>query len=138
MKTFNYTTHSKQVLGDMHTPVSIYLKVRDLYTNSVLLESSDYHGMENSFSYIAFCPIGGISVNNFLIVEEYPDNTQIETQVTDKMTVANRFDAFLRSFQIVENEKPRSLTAHKVLHSFEEGVQYYIYFIFLRTILSLV
>ena len=31
MKTFNYTTHSKQVLGDMHTPVSIYLKVRDMY-----------------------------------------------------------------------------------------------------------
>jgi len=94
---------SRTMLADMQTPVGIYLKVRDLYTNSVLLESSDYHGMENSFSYIAFCPIGGISVNNFLIVEEYPDNTQIETQVTDKMTVANRFDAFLRSFQIVEN-----------------------------------
>ena len=43
MKTFNYTTHSKQVLGDMHTPVSIYLKVRDMYPQSALMESSDYH-----------------------------------------------------------------------------------------------
>ena len=42
MKTFNYTTHSKQVLGDMHTPVSIYLKVRDMYPQSALMESSDF------------------------------------------------------------------------------------------------
>ena len=46
MKTFNYTTHSKQVLGDMHTPVSIYLKVRDMYPQSALMESSDYHAGE--------------------------------------------------------------------------------------------
>ena len=41
MKTFSYTAHSKQVLGDMHTPVSIYLKVRDMYPQSALMESSD-------------------------------------------------------------------------------------------------
>ena len=49
MKTFNYTTHSKQVLGDMHTPVSIYLKVRDMYPQSALMESSDYHAGEKLF-----------------------------------------------------------------------------------------
>ncbi|MBP6661662.1 MAG: anthranilate synthase component I family protein, partial [Paludibacter sp.] len=59
--------NSKKMLADLQTPVGIYLKIRDLYTNSVLLESSDYHGVENSYSYIGFCPIGGISVNNFLI-----------------------------------------------------------------------
>ena len=48
MKTFSYTAHSKQVLGDMHTPVSIYLKVRDMYPQSALMESSDYHAGENS------------------------------------------------------------------------------------------
>ena len=48
MFTFN-TTH-KQVLGDLHTPVSIYLKVRDIYPESALLESSDFHGNENSLS----------------------------------------------------------------------------------------
>ena len=50
MKTFSYTAHSKQVLGDMHTPVSIYLKVRDMYPQSALMESSDYHAGENSHS----------------------------------------------------------------------------------------
>ena len=57
MKTFSYTAHSKQVLGDMHTPVSIYLKVRDMYPQSALMESSDYHAGENSLSFIALCPL---------------------------------------------------------------------------------
>ena len=53
MKTFRYKTACKQVLGDLHTPVSIYLKVRDIYPQSALLESSDFHAGENSLSYIA-------------------------------------------------------------------------------------
>ena len=115
---------SRTMLADMQTPVGIYLKIRDLYTNSVLLESSDYHGTENSYSYIGFSPIGGISVNNFLIVEEYPDGSQIETQVTDKMTVADRFDAFLRNFQIVENESKLNINGLFGYSSYE-SVQYF-------------
>lgn len=94
---------SKKMLADLQTPVGIYLKIRDLYTNSVLLESSDYHGTENSYSFIGFAPIGGISVNNFIITENYPEGSQIKTNVIDKMTVANRFDTFLKSFTIQEN-----------------------------------
>lgn len=66
MKTFNYTTHSKQVLGDMHTPVSIYLKVRDMYPQSALMESSDYHAGENCADSIlipvqaAYLPVKGL------------------------------------------------------------------------------
>ena len=94
--------NTKRILADLQTPVGIYLKFRDLDTNSVLLESSDYHGTENSYSYIGFSPIGGISVNNFIITENYPDGKQIKTKVTDKMTVAVRFDAFLKSFEMEE------------------------------------
>ena len=67
MKTFNYTTHSKQVLGDMHTPVSIYLKVRDMYPQSALMESSDYHAGENSLSFIALCPLANIGMNSGIV-----------------------------------------------------------------------
>ena len=96
----NIIVKSKKLLADLQTPVGIYLKIRDLYTNSVLLESSDYHGIENSYSYIGFCPIGGISVNRFVITEEYPDGSKILTPVTGKMTVADRFDVFLKSIDI--------------------------------------
>lgn len=48
MKTYNYTTVSRTILGDLHTPVSTYLKVRDIFPQSALMESSDYHGSENN------------------------------------------------------------------------------------------
>ena len=51
MKKFAYTTHYKTLPGDLHTPVSTYLKVRDLFPQSILLESSDYHGVENNRSF---------------------------------------------------------------------------------------
>jgi anthranilate synthase component 1 len=98
--------NSCSLLADLQTPVGIYLKIRDLYTNSVLLESSDYHGVENSYSYIGFCPIGGISVNQFVIKEEYPDGSKLETPVTGKLTVAERFDAFLKSVDLLKNDNP--------------------------------
>ena len=53
---YQFKTQTRQLLGDLHTPVSLYLKLRDLYPESVLLESSDYHGDEDSLSYLALCP----------------------------------------------------------------------------------
>ena len=61
---YSYKTHSKRILGDLHTPVSIYLRIRDRFLNSILLESSDYHGNDNSFSYIAFDPVSRFSCTN--------------------------------------------------------------------------
>ena len=112
------------MLADLQTPVGIYLKIRDLYTNSVLLESSDYHALENSYSYIGFCPIGGISVNRFVITEEYPDGKSIETLVTDKLTVAERFDVFLKSIELVK--MGNSLIVNGLFgYSSYESVQYF-------------
>jgi len=120
----NILVKSKKMLADLQTPVGIYLKIRDLYTNSVLLESSDYHGVENSYSYIGFCPIGGISVNNFIITEEYPDGKRIETPVSDKLTVAERFDVFLKSFHLLENENKVGINGLFGYSSYE-SVQYF-------------
>ncbi|MDD3320636.1 MAG: anthranilate synthase component I family protein [Paludibacter sp.] len=112
------------MLADLQTPVGIYLKIRDLYTNSVLLESSDYHGLENSYSYIGFCAIGGISVNHFVIKEEYPDGTIIETPVTEKLTVADRFDVFLKSVELLKNDNPLGINGLFGYSSYE-SVQYF-------------
>ena len=67
---YKYTTIHKSILGDLHTPVSTYLKVRDLFPQSVLMESSDYHGTENS-SFIGLNPIASISVNHGKAIATY-------------------------------------------------------------------
>ena len=48
MKTFNYTTTSQTILADLYTPVGVYMRLRDLYPQSALMESSDYHDASNS------------------------------------------------------------------------------------------
>lgn len=70
MKSFQLQTTYKQILADTITPVSVYLKVRDRYPNSILLESSDYHANDNSFSYICFNPIASIKIENERIINE--------------------------------------------------------------------
>ncbi len=55
--TFTVRSRHRRMLADIITPVSIYLRLRDRFLNSILLESSDYHGNDNSFSYIAFDPV---------------------------------------------------------------------------------
>ena len=105
MKTFNYTTHSKQVLGDMHTPVSIYLKVRDMYPQSALMESSDYHAGENSLSFIALCPLANIGVNSGIVTANYPDNSRTEEPLTKTFTVEKAMNLFINQFQVTGENK---------------------------------
>ena len=68
-----YRTARKTILADLQTPVGIYLKVRDLYPESALLESSDFHGGENSFSFIGIDPIARFEVNHGTVTEQYPN-----------------------------------------------------------------
>ncbi len=75
MKTFHFTTRYQRMLADTVTPVSLYLKLRDRFANSILLESSDYHGNENSLSYICCEPIARFKAQNGQYTIHYPDGT---------------------------------------------------------------
>ena len=57
MKTIKFKTITKKQISDTVTPVGLYLRLRDVYSNTLLLESSDYHSKEESFSFIAIEPI---------------------------------------------------------------------------------
>lgn len=98
MKKFIINTKSRQLLADTITPVSIYLRLRDVYPNSILLESSDYHGNENSYSFICLKPLAHFEVDNGTITELYPDGSKNLTEVTDKNTFTDRFSSFIDSF----------------------------------------
>jgi anthranilate synthase component I len=99
MKKFTVKTRSKKMLADTITPVSIYLRIRDMYPNSLLLESSDYHGNENSYSFICLKPVAGFTVEQGTIKERYPDQTLVETPVTAPGLFRERFTSFLDAFR---------------------------------------
>ena len=69
---YQLQTHTKKLLADTLTPVNIYLKLRDVYAGSILLESSDYHGHENSLSFICCDPIASFQVKGNTVEKKYP------------------------------------------------------------------
>ena len=95
---FKLKTTSRKLLADIITPVSIYLRIRDIYPNSLLLESSDYHGNENSYSFICMKPLAGFEADNGIVTETYPDGSIMVTEITDKQTFNARFSAFTNAF----------------------------------------
>jgi anthranilate synthase component 1 len=96
METYNLKTSYKKILGDTFTPVSIYLKLRDKFPNSILLESSDYHTNDNSYSYICCNPIASIIVDNNTIIEKYPDKKESTSPIKN---VRKQIKKFVNKFQ---------------------------------------
>ncbi len=100
---YTLKTRYRKLLADTLTPVNIYLKLRDKYANTILLESSDYHGNENSFSYICFMPIGRFEVANQKIKTYYPDQSTQSQDISPELDVVEVFRAFVKQFEVEEN-----------------------------------
>ena len=100
MKQFKYLTACRKVAGDLLTPVTAYLNVRDLYSQSVLMESSDYHGVENSKSFIAINPIATVSIAHGVGTMLFPDGTTLEHAISADYDAARLINEFLGHFSI--------------------------------------
>ena len=98
MKKYEFKTQYKQILADTLTPVSVYLKIRDKFPNSLLLESSDYHANDNSFSYICCNPIASVKIEHELMTKSYPDGTQEIIPLNKSTSVPSLVQEFASEF----------------------------------------
>ncbi len=89
METFNFKTTSRTILADLYTPVGVYLRLRDLYPQSVLMESSDYHEASNSRSFIGISPIASVVVGHGMATITYPDGSTKSHEVDGQYTTAS-------------------------------------------------
>ena len=115
---------SRTLLADLQTPVGIYLKVRDIFPESALLESSDYHSSENSFSHIGIEPIARLVVEGDTVTEQYPDRTVRTYPLTDDISLPDALNAFVRRFA-VESDRPTTnglfgYTSYDAVRHFEQ------------------
>jgi anthranilate synthase component 1 len=97
---YKLTTHSKKILADTITPVSVYLKIRDKFPNSILLESSDYRANDNSFSYICCNPIASIKVKDEIITQTFPDGSSTQLQISENTNVSQEIHNFTQCFKV--------------------------------------
>jgi anthranilate synthase component I len=99
---YKLTTRSRKLLADTLTPVNIYLKLRDVFAASILLESSDYHGHENSLSFICCDPIASFQVKGTEIETHYPDG-KIKKEIINKTgQVVESLEQFRNCFETPE------------------------------------
>ena len=75
METFKYTTSSRTILADLYTPVGVYMRLRDIYPQSALMESSDYHDANNSRSFIGINPIASVAIGHGEATVTFPDGS---------------------------------------------------------------
>ncbi len=104
MMNYKLASHFKKILADTITPVSVYLKIRDKFPNSILLESSDYHANDNSFSYICCNPIAYIKVENEIITQRFPDGSKEITEITPEVDVTEVIHNFSQKFSVAQND----------------------------------
>lgn len=109
MATFNYTTQTRKILADLYTPVGVYMRLRDIYPQSALMESSDYHGTENSRSFIGVHPIASIAVGHGVVTVTYPDGRVEEKELPAfgegkgekcKLAISKAFNDFIQAFHV--------------------------------------
>ena len=99
MKKIDLRTESKRMLADVYTPVSIYLRLRDRFRDTILLESTDAHVAENSYSFICINAIGGIEVKDAKTIEiKYPNQDPIKQEADQ---IDNQLWGYMQGYQVV-------------------------------------
>ena len=83
MSTYQYQTSSKTILADLYTPVGVYMRLRDIYPQSALMESSDYHEKDNSRSFIGINPMASVAIGHGKATVIFPDGS-IEVHEVNK------------------------------------------------------
>ncbi len=102
---YSYKVYTKQMLGDMTTPVSAYLRLRDSSEKSILMESSDYHSSKNAHSYIGVNPIAEVAIGHGMGRCTYPDRSLFEHEVNDSYKTETLIREFMRRFSFEGDER---------------------------------
>ena len=100
MITFKYTTSSKTILADLYTPVGVYMRLRDIYPQSALMESSDYHDSNNSRSFIGINPIASVAIGHGEATITFPDGSVVKHEVNKEYRSDKAIHALIDCIQV--------------------------------------
>ena len=100
METFKYQTTSRTILADLYTPVGVYMRLRDLYPQSALMESSDYHDSNNSRSFIGINPIASVAIGHGLATISFPDGSNEKHEINSNYGSADAIHALIDHIEV--------------------------------------
>ncbi|HEX3010151.1 MAG TPA: anthranilate synthase component I family protein [Bacteroidales bacterium] len=120
---YQVSTNVKKILADTITPVSIYLKLRDIFPNSVLMEGADSQGSRNSYSFIALEPVAEFMVEDAKATLRFPHGSD-QFDITREQTVIDLMTRFIRSFETVSVD-PAIVVNGLFGYSSYDAIQYF-------------
>ncbi|MCB0333273.1 MAG: anthranilate synthase component I family protein [Bdellovibrionales bacterium] len=97
---FTVTPQTKRVLSDTITPVTVYLRIRDEFPGSILLESADARLGDVSSSYICFDPVASFRVQDETIYQSFPGGELQESKINDRLDVERALEEYLSNFKL--------------------------------------
>ena len=100
MNTYQYKTTSKTILADLYTPVGVYMRLRDLYPQSALMESSDYHDANNSRSFIGLNPIASVAIGHGTVSIGFPDGSTFQCPLSANFGSAEAIHTLIDRIEI--------------------------------------
>lgn len=111
----------------MFTPVGIYLRLRDRFRDTILLESTDFHAGENSYSFIGINAIAGIEIRNMKEIEyKFPGEDPKKTSIDTKVEIAHEIWSFMQNFNIADPaEMPVNMAQGLFGYTTYDAVQFY-------------
>ena len=99
-----YTTMSRTILGDLYTPVGVYMRLRDVYPQSALMESSDYHEQSNSRSFIGINPIASVAIGHGVATITYPDGSTLRRELGTEFGTAEAIHALIDRIRVTGDD----------------------------------
>ena len=127
MKKIQIQTTFKKLLADVYTPVGIYLRLRDRFRDTILLESTDFHAGENSYSFIGINAIAGIEISNPSALEfKLPGQPAERLPINNPTDVPQHLWDFMQHFEIKE-AAPRPIDVAQGLFGYTtyDAVQFF-------------
>lgn len=124
MEKIKISTILRKHLADTFTPVSIYLKIRDKYSESVLLESTDFRSVENCYSFIGIEPIARFIAQQNQVKIQFPNQATQQKNI-DNQFVLQEFKAFCNHFEVVNEDEKGQVINGFFGHSSYDAVQYF-------------
>ncbi|MEO6612866.1 MAG: anthranilate synthase component I family protein [Chitinophagaceae bacterium] len=127
MRKIEIVTVCKRMLADVFTPVGIYLRLRDRFRDTVLLESTDHHSSGDSYSFIGINAIGGIEIRSAGMVEyKLPGQKPEKVELENKKEVPQLLWDFMQKFDVKKGEQKEARFAQGLFgYTTYDAVQFF-------------
>ncbi len=126
MKKIAIETKVKKMLADVYTPVGIYLRVRDRFRDTVLLESTDHHVAENSYSFICINAIAGMEITSTQSIEfKFPNQKPERAAIKNVQEVPQQLWDFMQRFEITETDKEAKFAQGLYGYATYDAIQFF-------------